>query len=509
MTHITRYGRRMRHTLVGGMSAACFVCLFAIPFAEKKLLKNEVGYYSVVLNGTEIGSANTREEAEQALADARLRFAQESSTLVYMDNRIEIVEESKLVATRMNRDELSAAIYSNLFACVADKEKETAYTVRIDDFTVTLATKDEVIELMERVTSKYDTNNEFQVNLAASDGSAGTYAVDVVKSEIKSTDTDIVAAALNGEAPVVLEDNTVRQDGITGISFKQNVVVNETLASGATIISVEDAYDMITKEKEEKEVYYVEEGDCLSVIAKNNNLSLEELFALNEGMDENSLIVPGDEIIITVPTSEISVIMSKEMTYEEDYNAQIQYVDDDTAYRGQNRVISEGTTGHRKVTAAITYENGIQTDIQYLEEIIMVESEPQVIAVGTLTAPTYIKPVSGGSLSSTYGGRWGTFHKGVDWSVSVGTPVKAAAAGKVVRAGFYSDYGYCVDIQHSDGSMTRYAHLNSISVSNGQSVSQGQTIAASGNTGYSTGPHLHFEIWINGSTVNPLNYVSK
>ena len=73
--------------------------------------------------------------------------------------------------------------------------------------------------------------------------------------------------------------------------------------------------------------------------------------------------------------------------------------------------------------------------------------------------------------------------------VTQGTTVTAAAAGTVTRAGWYGDYGYCVDITHSNGTMTRYGHLSSVKVSVGQSVSQGQAIAASGNTGYSTGPH--------------------
>ena len=126
-----------------------------------------------------------------------------------------------------------------------------------------------------------------------------------------------------------------------------------------------------------------------------------------------------------------------------------------------------------------------------------------------LTPPTYLRPISGGSVSSEFGYRWGTLHSGVDWYVSVGTPVRAAAAGTVIRAGWYSTYGYCVDIRHSDGSMTRYAHLNSVTVSNGQYVNQSDLIAYSGNTGYSTGPHLHFEIWIGGTPVNPLYYVNK
>ena len=156
-----------------------------------------------------------------------------------------------------------------------------------------------------------------------------------------------------------------------------------------------------------------------------------------------------------------------------------------------------------------SYTNGNETGRTYVKETIIKESVPKTIAVGTLTPPTYLRPISGGTLSSEFGYRWGSFHKGVDWYVPQGTTVTAAAAGTVTRAGWFADYGYCVDITHSNGTMTRYAHLSSINVRVGQSVSQGQAIAASGNTGYSTGPHLHFEIWVGGTAVNPLNYVNK
>ena len=84
----------------------------------------------------------------------------------------------------------------------------------------------------------------------------------------------------------------------------------------------------------------------------------------------------------------------------------------------------------------------------------------------------------------------------------------ASAAGTVVKAGWGSGYGYVVYIQHSDGRQTRYGHLSKVLVSAGQTVSQGQKIALSGNTGVSTGPDLHFEILIGGVQVNPLKYLS-
>ena len=105
-------------------------------------------------------------------------------------------------------------------------------------------------------------------------------------------------------------------------------------------------------------------------------------------------------------------------------------------------------------------------------------------------------------------GRWGRMHKGVDWACPIGTAVMASCGGTVVQAGWSSGYGNCITIRHPDGKQTRYGHLSKILVSSGQKVTQGQKIALSGNTGRSTGPHVHFEIIINGSQVNPLPYLN-
>ncbi|NEQ45675.1 MAG: peptidoglycan DD-metalloendopeptidase family protein [Leptolyngbya sp. SIOISBB] len=113
---------------------------------------------------------------------------------------------------------------------------------------------------------------------------------------------------------------------------------------------------------------------------------------------------------------------------------------------------------------------------------------------------------SQGVLTSGYGWRWGRMHRGVDIAGPVGTPIYAAAPGVVVTSGWNSGgYGNLVDIRHPDGSMTRYAHNSRLLVSAGQQVRQGQQIAEMGSTGFSTGPHLHFEIHLpNQGTVNPM-----
>ncbi|EKV02857.1 metalloendopeptidase-like membrane protein [Leptolyngbya sp. PCC 7375] len=117
----------------------------------------------------------------------------------------------------------------------------------------------------------------------------------------------------------------------------------------------------------------------------------------------------------------------------------------------------------------------------------------------------YIWPARG-ILTSGYGWRWGRMHRGIDIAGPVGTPIVSAAAGVVERAGWNSGgYGNLVDVRHADGSLTRYAHNSRITVRQGQRVAQGQHIADMGSTGYSTGPHLHFEVHLpERGTVNPM-----
>ncbi|HEY7345290.1 MAG TPA: peptidoglycan DD-metalloendopeptidase family protein [Gaiella sp.] len=115
-------------------------------------------------------------------------------------------------------------------------------------------------------------------------------------------------------------------------------------------------------------------------------------------------------------------------------------------------------------------------------------------------------PVSG-PVTSGFGIRWGRMHEGIDIAVAEGTPVRAAAAGTVIYAGWLGGYGNLVVVDHGNGLSTAYAHNSSLGVGVGQSVAAGEVVSYSGNTGNSTGPHVHFEVRVNGSAVDPLGYL--
>ena len=120
---------------------------------------------------------------------------------------------------------------------------------------------------------------------------------------------------------------------------------------------------------------------------------------------------------------------------------------------------------------------------------------------------TLAKPVSG-VLTSRYGYRWGSTHTGIDIGSPMGTSIKAAYSGTVSFSGWKGSLGNLVVISHGNGIQTYYGHCSKLLVSAGQKITQGQVIAKVGSTGRSTGAHLHFEIRINGSSINPLGYVS-
>ncbi|WP_260191863.1 M23 family metallopeptidase [Actinophytocola gossypii] len=125
-----------------------------------------------------------------------------------------------------------------------------------------------------------------------------------------------------------------------------------------------------------------------------------------------------------------------------------------------------------------------------------------------VSAGGVVRPAEG-TLTSTYGARWGTIHYGIDIANSIGTPILSAMSGEVIDSGPASGFGLWVRVQHADGLITVYGHINESLVSVGQQVAAGEQIATMGNRGQSTGPHLHFEVHQDGNKIDPLPWLSS
>ncbi len=303
--------------------------------------------------------------------------------------------------------------------------------------------------------------------------------------------------------------------GILSMDFDEDVEIVEAYLPESQLTSLEEAINLVIMEQETPSVYEVVSGDTLSEISLKVNIPMETIIEMNDTLeDENSTLQVGQELLITVPEPELSVKRVEEEYYEETYDADIVYIDNDNWYTTDMVVRQQPSAGFRRVIADVSYVNDKEVGRELLKEEVVMEAVAKVVERGTKIPPTYIKPISGGRKSSGFGRRSAptrgasSYHKGIDWATPTGTAVYASCGGTVTRAGWGSGYGYVVYIDHEDGRQTRYGHLSKVLVTVGQKVKQGEKIALSGNTGVSTGPHLHFEILINGTQVDPLKYLN-
>lgn len=525
---IVRQYQKLKRVYLKVAVAACLFIIFVIPFASRFNFTDDVAAeeaaagvtcFSVVLNGERIGVVENAEEAKAALLSVRARLNEEYGVTVYADTDLQLYADTNYSGRFTSREDLENSMYNSVLSC-AYIPNDTAYTVRIDDFMVTVRTEADVIALLEAAKNRVVGTEGFQVELV--DAMAGGYSqrtVNVTTADIAMNEAARVLATIDGTDTVQVTEDTVFEDGILYVGFAEDIEIIETRGKDTDVVSVQEALDMITKEKAEKETYEVVSGDCLSRIAEKTNVSLDELYELNEGLTADTILYEGDLLTITVPKPEISVIVKEEVTYEEEYQADIVYVDNNNMYQGQQNVISYGTPGYRQVIAVVSYNNGKEYEREYLSQTIITEAVPTVIERGTLIPPTFINPVNYTTITSYWGPRVhptsGTsdFHTGVDMYVPTGTAVKASCGGTVTFAGWKGGtnggYGYCVDISHGNGLVTRYGHLSSIEVTVGQTVVQGERIALSGATGNVTGPHLHFEVLLYGNSKNPFDYLNK
>ncbi len=294
------------------------------------------------------------------------------------------------------------------------------------------------------------------------------------------------------------------------VDFCEKTKINKEYVHISLLETPEDAIKVLSGENKEIASYEVKADDTLWDIAKKYDTTVESLLAINKNITDN--IHEGMEIKVekTVPRLSVRSVQTVSLTEEVPYS--VKKINDDTMYQGRTVVSTRGQAGSAKVLATITKVNGVQVDKKVLESEIITEPVAQIEKVGTKKRPpttgsgSFITP-SYGTLSSRYGRRWGRNHNGIDVAGSYNEPIKAADGGVVTYSGWMSGYGNYVVINHENGYQTAYGHCASLDVGVGDRVAKGDVIAKMGNTGRSTGTHLHFEVRKNGKYVDPLKYV--
>ncbi|MBF4693295.1 M23 family metallopeptidase [Fusibacter ferrireducens] len=276
---------------------------------------------------------------------------------------------------------------------------------------------------------------------------------------------------------------------------------------------LESALAFIVKGTKEEKLHEVQKGENYWVIASYYGINPSDLEKANPNVKPETLQI-GQKISLVVPRPLISVCTVEQAAYNTEMPFNVTYEETNSLYKEETKTKVKGVLGEKAVVAKITRQNGREIGRIIIEESVISEPVDKVVYKGTKDPPPKMgtgvlaKPTSRGVITSGFGWRWGRRHEGIDIGLPVGSDVKAADGGVVTLAAYSSSYGNYIIIDHGGNMSTLYAHNSKLLVKKGDKVYKGQVISKSGNTGRSTGPHLHFEVRKNGVPQDPTKYVN-
>ena len=296
---------------------------------------------------------------------------------------------------------------------------------------------------------------------------------------------------------------------LTAIAFAEKVKVKEEKVPVKKLVAGEEAYDLIRTGTSNPEKYIVKEGDNLWLIARRNDMYVDDIVKANGLTTENLQLE--QELILVKSKPYINVIAQVKGEKTEVIPYQTKVIVDKNS-PASIRIKQEGQNGERQIAYTASKRNGVIEKTNVIEEKILKAAVDKVIIKGNRVTQIASRGGSGsGSLDWPTYGRitqyYRSGHRAIDIGGNTGQAIRAADSGYVSFTGYQGGYGKLVVLDHNNGIVTKYAHCSSINVSTGQRVGKGETIAVVGSTGRSSGPHLHFEVLVNGSPTNPLNYL--
>ncbi len=421
---------------------------------------NENTYWAVYLEGELVGFTDNPQWIDNALQEFQLQLQGDDEMHVRMQEDLQVQQRRSLTPPSMTAAE-------RLWRPLRRRSTFVAHAVAIvvdDEEVALLPTPEAANEVVQRAKAKY------------------------TQPMSDDPDTEILSTE-------VLQD--------VEILFRP--------ADPDALVDQQQAFDILVHGTEEVVSYEVQPGDTAWGIAQAAGMSVSQLQQANPEEDSLSALRPGDTLKVVDAEPYITVRTEEKTTYSRRIPFDVQTRRDDSYWPWQRIIKQAGRPGEMKVTATIIRENGQELSRDIVSEEKVREPVTQVVVQGTKTVPQhgtgrFILPAEG-KLTSGFGPRRGGFHTGIDLAMPVGTPIKAADSGMVTAAGWAGAYGLRIKIDHGEGEyVTLYAHLSRTKVSAGDVVKQGDVIGHSGNTGRSTGPHLHFEIRVNGTPRDPLDF---
>lgn len=326
----------------------------------------------------------------------------------------------------------------------------------------------------------------------------------------------------------IISNKNSQNPGYT-YSFNEDIVFEYGLYPDSDDIKMtaDELYEYLTTPVTDDVTYVCQDGDTYEDAAAKSGISMEKLKNLNKSVGEENKPSEGEVLIVKRGDCPVTYTAKRVNVYTVSVPYETVNINSASLYNGTTLVLKEGSQGVDQVTEMISYsEDGEETGKEEISRFTVKDAVAKRVAIGT-KIPSVLKytksfggvflwpaPQNCFRLSSSYGYRSGRLHAGIDIISSDGgscrgRPIVAAAAGYVVAAQYHYSWGNYVKIDHGNGIMTLYAHAldNSYLVSVGDYVVAGQQILSIGTTGNSTGYHLHFEVWINGTRVDPLPYV--
>ncbi len=305
---------------------------------------------------------------------------------------------------------------------------------------------------------------------------------------------------------------------IQEVRFSDDVALMQQQVPINQVVPVVNAMALLQQAQNQTADYVVKGGDSLWSIARKNNLLVSDLLDANPQISRSS-IHSGEKLHLNTSRPLVGVLVISSQVNNEPIPREVQVQADNNLWRGQTRVLQPGADGLAEVRYQIVRLNGQALKRVVLTSKVLKQPQPRLVAEGMQRTVAYVGGASRGSgsgvlswpvsgtITSPFGYRGREFHTGIDIATSRGTPVRAAATGRVTFAGWDGGYGNCVIVDHGDGLATRYGHLSRIDVRKGELVGKGEVIGNVGATGRATGPHLHFEVISNGSVTSPLRFL--